>query len=158
VSEWWLVEQVGLMAARRERLSAMSIDANVAFVETKEDGSGTLHLCDRVPNGSRGQSRLHFDAAPHEVTALNGLPIWGGDSQIMLGDVEIAKRVGYTHISFNEREVFLGAVKQWHERRRNDAVCEHGVAMDVHCCGCHSGFLFDIQTCTCLNPPFEAEQ
>lgn len=32
-----------------------------------------------------------------------------------------------------------------------DVVCQHGVAMDVHCCGCHSGFLFDSMTCTCLN-------
>ena len=24
-----------------------------------------------------------------------------------------------------------------------DPTCEHGVAWDVHCCGCHSGFLFD---------------
>jgi hypothetical protein len=31
-----------------------------------------------------------------------------------------------------------------------DMVCNHGVAMDVHCCGCHSGFLFDIATCVCL--------
>jgi hypothetical protein len=31
-----------------------------------------------------------------------------------------------------------------------DVVCEHGVAMDVHCCGCHSGFLFDVESCTCL--------
>ncbi len=45
----------------------MSIDAHVAYVELKENGSGTLHLCDRVPNGSRGQSRLHFDTAPYEV-------------------------------------------------------------------------------------------
>ena len=22
-------------------------------------------------------------------------------------------------------------------------VCRHGVALDVHCCGCHSGFIFD---------------
>ena len=35
---------------------------------------------------------------------------------------------------------------------RDEAVCEHGTAMDVHCCGCHSGFLFDSATCTCLNP------
>ncbi len=34
----------------------MAIDANVAFVELKEDGSGTLHLCDRVPEGSRGSA------------------------------------------------------------------------------------------------------
>jgi len=24
-----------------------------------------------------------------------------------------------------------------------DHVCRHGTAMDVHCCGCHSGFIFD---------------
>lgn len=26
---------------------------------------------------------------------------------------------------------------------QGDWVCRHGTAMDVHCCGCHSGFLFD---------------
>ena len=99
----------------------MAIDAHVAYVELKEDGSGTLHLCDRVPNGSRGQSRLYFDTAPYEVTALNGLSIWGGAMQIMLCETEIAKRVGYTKISFNEREVFLAAVAEWHRRQRNSA-------------------------------------
>lgn len=33
--------------------------------------------------------------------------------------------------------------------RDEDLVCKHGVAMDVHCCGCHSGFLFDAATCVC---------
>lgn len=23
--------------------------------------------------------------------------------------------------------------------------CEHGTAMDVHCCNCHSGFIFDLK-------------
>lgn len=96
----------------------MAIDANVAYVELQQDGSGTLHLCDRIPNGSRGQSRLHFDAAPYEVTALNGLPIWGGDSGIMLCETEIAKREGYTKISFTERDVFLAAVAEYHRRQR----------------------------------------
>ncbi len=96
----------------------MSIDANVAYVVVNEDGSGTLHLCDRVPEGSRGQSRLHFDSAPFEVTALNGLEIWGGDT-IMLGDKPIATRGGtYTKISFSEREPFLEAVRLYHERKR----------------------------------------
>ena len=99
----------------------MAIDANVAYVELKEDGSGTLHLCDRVPEGSRGQSRLHFETAPHEVTALNGLSIWGGGSFIMLGDIEIAKRTGYTRISFNEREQFIAAVAAYHRRRRRES-------------------------------------
>ena len=96
----------------------MSIDANVSYVELKEDGTGTLHLCDRVPDGSRGQSRLHFETAPHEVTALNGLSIWGGDNRIMLGDKAIATRIGYTRISFSEREVFLDAVAEYHRKRR----------------------------------------
>jgi hypothetical protein len=104
----------------------MSIDANVAYVETKEDGSGTLHLCDRIPNGSRGQSRLSYDTAPHEVTALNGLPIWGGDSSILLGDIEIAKRLGYTRISFNERDVFLEAIAAWHAKQRAPKDTERG--------------------------------
>lgn len=31
-----------------------------------------------------------------------------------------------------------------------DQVCKHGAAMDVHCCGCHSGFLFTPKECVCL--------
>lgn len=96
----------------------MAIDANVAYVQLAEDGSGTLHLCDRVPEGSRGQSRLYFNDAPYEVTALNGLPIWGGASEIMLGDHRIAARLGYTRISFIERERFLEAVAAHHVKQR----------------------------------------
>jgi hypothetical protein len=25
-----------------------------------------------------------------------------------------------------------------------DVTCRHGVALDVHCCNCHSGFIFDL--------------
>lgn len=32
-----------------------------------------------------------------------------------------------------------------------DVVCEHGTAMDVHCCNCHSGFLFTPSQCVCLS-------
>ena len=98
----------------------MSIDANVALVELNEDGSGVLHLCDRVPNGSRGQSRLRFETAPLEVTALNGLSIWGGDSQIMLGGHKIATRESYTKISFTEQDLFLAAVADYHASRRGE--------------------------------------
>lgn len=96
----------------------MAIDAHVAYVELNEDGSGTLHLCDRIPDGLRGQSRLHFDTAPYEVTALNGLPVWGGAGQLMLCEIEIAKRIGYARISFNERDVFLAAVAAHHAHTR----------------------------------------
>jgi hypothetical protein len=98
----------------------MAIDANVAYVELRDNGSGTLHLCDRVPEGSRGQSRLHFDTAPHEVTALNGLSIWGGAGFLMLGDKQIATREGYSRISFTEREQFLAAVAEYHRTHRKD--------------------------------------
>ena len=30
-----------------------------------------------------------------------------------------------------------------------DHVCKHGTAMDVHCCNCHSGFLFSPGQCVC---------
>ena len=36
-----------------------------------------------------------------------------------------------------------------HEQVQEDICCEHGVALDVHCCNCHSGFLFDIEHCVC---------
>lgn len=30
-----------------------------------------------------------------------------------------------------------------HQADNGDWVCEHGTAMDVHCCHCHSGFIFE---------------
>lgn len=36
-----------------------------------------------------------------------------------------------------------------HLDANGDWVCEHGTAMDVHCCNCHSGFLFDSDSCVC---------
>jgi hypothetical protein len=32
-----------------------------------------------------------------------------------------------------------------------DWVCEHGTAMDVHCCNCHSGFQFNYTDCHCTS-------
>lgn len=37
----------------------------------------------------------------------------------------------------------------WREEPGGDVVCEHGTAIDVHCCNCHHGFLFDGDTCEC---------
>lgn len=31
-----------------------------------------------------------------------------------------------------------------HGSEEPDLVCKHGQAMDVHCCNCHSGFIFDL--------------
>lgn len=105
----------------------MAIDANVAYVEVEEDGSGALHLCDRQsPDFSRkpgiaGQSRLHFQSAPYEVTALNGLPIWGSSGQILLGERKIADRLTYTRIAFVSDDAFKAAVACYHQRQRSAA-------------------------------------
>jgi len=37
------------------------------------------------------------------------------------------------------------ALFQYQEfEKEAEAVCQHGTALDVHCCNCHSGFIFDI--------------
>lgn len=83
----------------------MSIDAVVEYVSHNEDGSGKLMLIDRPArsgenDGIAGQRSLHYDAAPHDVTALNWRPIWGSADQIYYKDRLIAKRMGYTKIVF----------------------------------------------------------
>lgn len=99
----------------------MAIDAMVGFVETFENGSGVLHLTEPRPQAIAGQNALRFETAPHEVTALNGLPMWGGTSTLMLGEHKIADRVGYTRITFVPREEFLAAVAAWYEQDRRRA-------------------------------------
>ncbi len=102
----------------------MSIDARVETVMIYEDGSGKLCLIDRPAArpgenpGIAGQNTLFFDKAPEEVTALNGLDIWGGDSWIMLGETTIAYRTGATRIGFVDAEKFKDAVAQYHARQK----------------------------------------
>ena len=104
----------------------MSIDAQVQSVFFHENGGGRLNIVDRPIKrkgdypGCAGQPRLYFDYAPEEVSALNGLEVWGGESELMLGDVEIAKRAGYETIVFHSREVFIRAVKAYHQKRIDD--------------------------------------
>jgi hypothetical protein len=100
----------------------VSIDARVGHVTVCEDGSGVLNLIDRpaMPGdtpGISGQSALFFNFSPEEVTALNGRDIWGGSSQVMLGELKIADRVGYTSIAFVDRERFVQALKVDKDRR-----------------------------------------
>jgi hypothetical protein len=83
----------------------MSIDARVESVFYRQNGTGHLNLIDRPAKegqtaGIAGQMMLHFEHAPRNVFELVGTDIWGGDSGIMLGEVEIAKRNGYTGIVF----------------------------------------------------------
>ncbi len=105
----------------------MSIDARVQTVIHNEDGSGELKLIDRPARrqgdtpGIAGQKRLSYDSAPYEVTALNGLDIWGNDSRIMLGDKEIAVREGYTRIRFLDSETFKAARYEYNLKNKVDA-------------------------------------
>jgi hypothetical protein len=83
----------------------MSIDARISKVYIKEDGSGYLKFIDRPKSNSAydgiaGQSQLHFDSSPENVKNLEGKDIWGGSSEIMLGEKKIAERIGYTRIKF----------------------------------------------------------
>ena len=40
-----------------------------------------------------------------------------------------------------------------HETEEGEFVCQHGTAMDVHCCNCHSGFVFDYRhECPAASP------
>ena len=99
----------------------MNIDARVRAVIHNEDGSGRLELDDRPgqPSGMpgiKGQRSLRYDTAPEEVTALNGLDIWGGANSIMLGDMKIAERVGYTGIKFCDSKTFKAAVSAYHRK------------------------------------------
>ncbi len=101
----------------------MSIDARVDWVKINEDGSGELVLKDRPAIGQggspgiAGQKSLRFEQAPEEVTALNGMDIWGNSKNIMLGDVEIATRIGYTQIAFVARPWFLAAVDRYGQKK-----------------------------------------
>lgn len=99
----------------------MSIDARIDFVVCNEDGSGELQLIDRparpggVP-GIRGQGALFFDKSPHEVTALNGMDIWGGSGEVILGDIKIADRLGYGPIAFVADDKFKSALTAYKKR------------------------------------------
>jgi len=73
----------------------MSINA-IVTVHHNEDGSGHLAL----EGEERGQPALHYDAAPHDVTALNGRQVWGGADILLYGETKIAERIGYTRIRF----------------------------------------------------------
>lgn len=86
----------------------MSIDARVDDVTVHASGAGELRLKDRPgkpgrgPEGSgiAGQTVLFFDSSPPDVWKLAGQEVWGGANDVMLGDVRIAEREGYTKIKF----------------------------------------------------------
>lgn len=95
----------------------MSIDAFVEHVSINEDGTGYLSLIDRAGGGVAGQHRLSFEKAPYTVTSLNWCNVWGGGSQLMLGDKCIARREGYTRVVFVSDAEFNDACRLYREKQ-----------------------------------------
>lgn len=93
----------------------MAIDARVVGLRGHSRRSEvTLTLEPRQPGGCTGQPTLTITNAPldwHQspLPRLIGCEIWGGSSQIMLGDRELAKRDSYLALLLvdNWQEVIL---------------------------------------------------
>jgi len=77
----------------------MSINAIVSAIYRKEDGSGKLHL-KKYNDDPAGQPQLKFDSSPKDLHALYGRHVWGGDSNLLIGETVIANRIGYQEIEF----------------------------------------------------------
>lgn len=82
----------------------MSIDAVITKVEDElfdaERGyHSRLILAGRVPGTGPGQPALYvLNPPPCGLKGLEGTKIWGDASAVMVGDVKIADRVGYSKI------------------------------------------------------------
>lgn len=80
----------------------MSIDANVVGIQTLPDGTRQLVL--EQPDKSRcaGRSVLAVEEpAPSNLAILFDKPIWGGDSEIMCGEIKVGERIGYGVVRFD---------------------------------------------------------
>ena len=80
----------------------MAIDGRIVGIR-QVDGEVKLTLEGREPGTSPGQSTLVIANPPEqwqdELAPLVGMCIWGGSSQIMLGDKQLASRDGYLGIT-----------------------------------------------------------
>ncbi len=90
----------------------MSINAIVTDVAVRGNGSGYLVL----RGDERGQGKLFFETSPSDVKMLTNIQIWGGADSILVGEMEIAKRISYTRIQFTV-EALSEAVDSERKRR-----------------------------------------
>lgn len=79
----------------------MAIDARIVGIR-QVDSEVKLTLEGREPGTSPGQSTLVVTNPPADwqtkFAPLVGMCVWGGSSEIMLGDKQLAKRDGYVGI------------------------------------------------------------
>lgn len=90
----------------------------VAYVETNEDGSGALHLSAVSADRSGLPAAILFADAPHDVTALNGLPIYRHGPSVLLSGIRIGTMMTATRIAFEE-EPMRAALERYHRERRH---------------------------------------
>lgn len=86
----------------------MAIDARIESVKCTYNGELFLKLIDRPKPpwnqsaGIAGQNSLTcLGDCNFNYYRLVGCDIWGGSESIMLGEVEIAKRIGYSMLKLN---------------------------------------------------------
>lgn len=97
----------------------MAIDARIVGIR-QVDSEVKLTLEGRQRGSSPGQSTLVVSNPPADWQAdlapLVGMCVWGGSSQIMLGNKELAKRDGYVGIKLVEN--WQEAVVSYQDNKR----------------------------------------
>jgi hypothetical protein len=88
----------------------MSVNARVDCVRIREDGSGVLYLSDFPLSTGIPQAMLTFDVALEGMEELVGLDVWLGSEGLLLGGVEIAGRLGFSHLVFRGRDALASAL------------------------------------------------
>lgn len=87
----------------------MSIDATVTAVGIDKDGEPYLKLGPSGrgphPNDPPGQNVLRVVNRPcPPLDGFIGCHVWGGANQLMIGETQVAKRIGYTRIELAEKK------------------------------------------------------
>lgn len=83
----------------------MSIDATVWEV-TRDSEGPVLWLTGREPDGIAGQGSLRVIGSCSSAERLVGSDIWaGGGGPIMLGEVEIGQRIGYSRCTLTNHGI-----------------------------------------------------
>lgn len=102
----------------------MSIDARVKTVMFTSGGV-VLKLEDRPARpgevaGCRGQEELKAPTRAPGAGLLCGCDVWGGSESIMLGDVEIARRIGYNRIEWTDPDNLIAVIREYRKAKGLD--------------------------------------
>lgn len=100
----------------------MSIDARIAGVTRRLTGEVTIALESRDGRSGPGQEMmtiLNPSMLDCDMAQLIGCEVWGGSSDLMLGDRKLADRDGYLGLILVGG--WLKIVAKWHEERCDKA-------------------------------------